>query len=83
MKTTTQKQLKEYEQIQSISLHLGSDWNVDTGKHLYSLTDKHILAVSAGRYGVNGALVQFTNQHNGKPIILSIVGRTSELFQLL
>ena len=83
MKTTTQKQLKEYEQIQSISLHLGSDWNVDTGKHLYSLKDKHILAVSAGRYGVNGALIQFTNQHSGKPIILSIVGRTPELFQLL
>lgn len=83
MKTITWKQLKEYDQIQSISLHLGNDWNVDTGKHLYSLTDKQTLAVSTGRYGVNGALIQFTNQHNGKPITLSIVGRTPELFQLL
>ena len=57
MKTITQKQLKEYEQIQSISLHLGNDWNVDTGKHLYSLTDKHILAVSTGRYGDRKSVV--------------------------
>lgn len=82
-KTITQKQLKNYEQIQSISLHIGNDWNVDTSKHEYQLTGKKVLAVSTGRYGVNGALIESINRLTGKIIRLAVIGRTSELFELL
>lgn len=83
MKTTTQKQLKQYEQIESVSLHLGNHYNIDTGKHLYALTDKHVVAVSSGVYGVNGALIDFKDLHTNKTVQLAVIGRTPELFELL
>ena len=46
MITTTQKQLKQYEPIQSISLNLSNDWNVDTDKQEYQLEGKKVIAVS-------------------------------------
>ena len=42
-----------------------------------------MLAVSTGRYGVNGALIESINRLTGEPIQLAVIGRTSELFELL
>ena len=78
-----QKELKQYEQIKSISLDVDGQYNIDTGKHVYDLSDKHVIDVSTGVYGANGALVEFTNNENGEKIQLAVIGRTSELFELL
>lgn len=83
METTTKKQLKQYEEIYSVSLHINGDWNVDTGKREYQLTDKQLLKIVRGPKNIVGALFQFTNRLTGKKLELAAIDRTWYLRELL
>lgn len=83
MGNATKKQLKQYEEIYSVSLHLDNDWNVDTGKREYQLKNKKLLKIVRGSKNIVGALFEFTNRLTGEKVQLSAIGRTDYLIELL
>lgn len=85
MKKTTQKQLKQLKQlpqIQSVSYANGL-WTVKTIDDTFTdLSNKTVITVSTGTYGVNGAMVEFTTEQ-GEKLAFSVIGRSNVLFQLI